>query len=166
MQGTFSVKQSWLIWKILMELILVIQNSVQQDYRPEMYPSYQNISSFNVVSLHRPGLASHLPPPPTPKSLWKPWGWGKLLPNSQKFAHFPQQKNPLIDLQNPTQQPKIYSFSASEKSPLIYLHLSLSKVPFLPPSNSNFYVSTLWLQLQSFLFNFSLYVHICHANFD
>ena len=106
------------------------------------------------------------PPPPTPKSLWKPWGWGKLLPNSQKFAHFPQQKNPLIDLQNPTQQPKIYSFSATEKSPLIYLHLSLSKVPFLPPSNSNFYVSTLWLQLQSFLFNFSLYVHICHANFD
>ena len=135
-----------------MELILVIQNSVQQDYRPEMYPSYQNISSFNVVSLHRPGLASPPPPPP--------------LPNSQKFAHFPQQKNPLIDLQNPTQQPKIYSFSATEKSPLIYLHLSLSKVPFLPPSNSNFYVSTLWLQLQSFLFNFSLYVHICHANFD
>ena len=33
---------------------------------------------------------------------------------------------------NPTQQTKIYSFPPSEKSPLIDLNLSLSKVSFLP----------------------------------
>ena len=46
--------------------------------------------------------------------------------------------------ENPTQQPKIYSFSPPEKkSPLIDLHLPLSKASFLPSSNSNFHVITL-----------------------
>ena len=67
-----------------MELILVIQNSVQQDYRPEMYPSYQNISSFNVVSLHRPGLASHLPPPYE----------GNSYPTAKNLLIFPNKKTP------------------------------------------------------------------------
>ena len=39
---------------------------------------------------------------------------------------------------------KIYSFSPPEKSSLINLHLLLSKVSFLPPSNSNFYLITLY----------------------
>ena len=42
--------------------------------------------------------------------------------------------------QNPTQLPKISSFPSSEKSPLIDLNLSMSKLLFLPPSNSNFQV--------------------------
>ena len=33
---------------------------------------------------------------------------------------------------DPTQQPKIFSFPPAEKPPLLYLHLLLSKVPFLP----------------------------------
>ena len=127
-----------------MKLILVIQNSVQQDYRPEMYPSYQNIPSFDVASLHRPGLDCPPPlPAPTAKSLWKTLGMRETPTQQPKVCSFSPTKKTLIDLQNPTQQPKIYSFSPTEKSPLIYIHLSLSKVPFLPPSNSNFYVITL-----------------------
>ena len=47
---------------------------------------------------------------PFPETLWVTLGMGK----------------------NPTQQPKIYSFPPSEKSPLIDLNLLLSKVSFLP----------------------------------
>ena len=48
--------------------------------------------------------------PPSPELLWITLGMGK----------------------NPTQQPKIYSFSPPEKSSLIDLNLSLAKVSFLP----------------------------------
>ena len=48
--------------------------------------------------------------PPSPKPLCETLGMGK----------------------NPTQQPKIYLFPPSEKSPLIDLNLSISKVSFLP----------------------------------
>ena len=47
---------------------------------------------------------------PSPEPLWVTLGMGK----------------------NPTQQPKIYSFPPSEKSPLIDLNLLLSKVSFFP----------------------------------
>ena len=80
-----------------MELILVIQNSVQQDYRPEMYPSYQNISSFNVVSLHRPGLASPPPPPPPPLllNLYENLGdEGNSYPTAKNLLIFPNKKTP------------------------------------------------------------------------
>ena len=69
---------------------------------------------------------------------------------------------------NPTQQPKIYSFLPSEKSPLIDLNLSLS---ISSPSSSSFQVIILCsfhLQLLSFLLyhilNFRLYVHTFLAN--
>ena len=79
-----------------MKLILVIQNSVQQDYRPEMYSSYQNIPSFDVASLDRPGLDCPPPlPAPTPESLWKTLGMRET----------------------PTQQPKVCSFSPIRKNP-------------------------------------------------
>ena len=30
-----------------------------------------------------------------PQNLYgKPWGWGKILPNSQKFTHLPNHENP------------------------------------------------------------------------
>ena len=78
-----------------MELILVIQNSVQQDYRPEMYPSYQNISSFNVVSLHRPGIASHLTPPPLLLNLYENLGdEGNSYPTAKNLLIFPNKKTP------------------------------------------------------------------------
>ena len=56
-----------------------------------------------------------------------------------------------------------------KKSYLIDLNISLSKVSFLPPSNSNFQlIISLFAELQSFLLyhilNFRLYVHISHAN--
>ena len=54
--------------------------------------------------------------PPSPEPLWVTLGMGK----------------------NPTQQPKIYSFPPSEKSPLIDLNLSLSKVSFLPRQTAIF----------------------------
>ena len=54
--------------------------------------------------------------PPFPEPLWLTLGMGK----------------------NPNQQPKIYSFRPSEKSPLIDLNLSLSKVSFLPNQTAIF----------------------------
>ena len=77
-----------------MELILVIQNSVQQDYRPEMYPSYQNISSFNVVSLHRPGLASHRPPPLLLNHYENLGDEGNSYPTAKNLLIFPNKKTP------------------------------------------------------------------------
>ena len=64
----FSVTQSRLIWKSSLELNALIQNSVQQDYLPELYP---------IVPLN--GYGKH-------------WGWGWITRNSQKFTHFPHQK--------------------------------------------------------------------------
>ena len=43
--------------------------------------------------------------------------------------------------ENTTQQPKIYSFFPPEKSPLMDLHLSLSKVSFLPHQIAIFMLS-------------------------
>ena len=40
LQRTFSVTQSWLIWKSLLEPNPLIQNNVLQDYLPELYPLY------------------------------------------------------------------------------------------------------------------------------
>ena len=40
--------------------------------------------------------------------------------------------------ENPTQQPKIYSFPPSEKFPLLGLNLSLSKASFLPHETAIF----------------------------
>ena len=86
--------------------------------------------------------------PPSPESLWENLGMGK----------------------NPTQQPKIFSFPPSEKSTLIYLNLSLSKVSFLPrqaafssnhPMRSSFVAAVISVVSYS---DFMLYVHICHAN--
>ena len=54
--------------------------------------------------------------PPSPEPLWVTLGMGK----------------------NPTQKLKIYSFPPSEKSPLIGLNLSLSKVSFLPHQTAIF----------------------------
>ena len=54
--------------------------------------------------------------PPSPEPLWVILGMGK----------------------NPTQQPKIYSFPHSEKSPLIDLNYLLSKVSFLPNQTAIF----------------------------
>ena len=76
--------------KVQLKLSLLIQNSFQQDYIPESYaryllsyPKYQK----NVAPT-RCGLS------PLPLKLYaKPWGLEKILPNSQKFAGFPHQKN-------------------------------------------------------------------------
>ena len=102
-----------LIEKAQLKLSPLIQNCVQQDYIPESYarhlPSYQKC--HKIVAPTRCGLF-----PPSPEPLWVTLGMGK----------------------NPTQQPKIYSFPPSEKSPLIGLNLSLSKVSFLPHQTAIF----------------------------
>ena len=71
----------------------LIQNRVQQDYLPESYgshlPSYQKCRKI-VAPTRSCGLF------PLPLNLYGyHWGWRKILPNSQKFTHLPQQKNPL-----------------------------------------------------------------------
>ena len=99
--------------KAQLKLSPLIQNRVQQDYLPESYarhlPSYQKC--HKIVAPTRYGLV-----PPSPEPSWVTLGMGK----------------------NPTQQPKIYSFPPSEKSPLIDLNLSLSKVSFLPHQTAIF----------------------------
>ena len=82
--------------KSLMELSPLIQNSVHQDYLPELYrrylPSYQK-SSFLwgcFVAPARCGLS------PLLLNLYrKPWRWRRIIPNSQKFSGFRHQKNSL-----------------------------------------------------------------------
>ena len=71
--------------------------------------------------------------PPSPKPLWEILGMRK----------------------NPTQQPKIYSFAPSEKSPLIDLNLSLSKASFVAAVISVVHI-----------LNFRLYVHMYHAKHE
>ena len=71
----------------------LIQNSVQNDYFRESYarylPSYQKFQKSFAPFMC--GLFSTVP-----LNLYgKHWGWGKILPNSKKFTHFPHQKNPL-----------------------------------------------------------------------
>ena len=77
--------------KAQLKLSPLIQNRVQQDYLPESYarhlPSYQKC--HKIVAPTRCGLL------PLPLNFYgKPLGWGKILPNSQKFIRFPHQKNP------------------------------------------------------------------------
>ena len=98
----FSVTQTWLIWKSLMNLGPLIQNSVLQDYLPELHlrylPSYQKcpLLWYCLFAPTRCGLS-----PPLPLDLYeKLWSWGEggvgvgILPNNQKFSHFPHHKNP------------------------------------------------------------------------
>ena len=67
---------------------------------------------------------------------------------------------------NPTQQPKVYSFPPSEKSPLNPLKSFITS-----PSSSNYQVITLCnlhlllsVILLYHILNFRLYVHTCHSN--
>ena len=93
-----------------MELILLTQNSVQQNYLPELHPryysSYQKCPSFNVGSLHPPGVDC----PPFPWTFIRNPGDGE--------ESYTTAKNLLI--------------SSTKKPFLIDLHLPLSKVSFLP----------------------------------
>ena len=77
-----------------LKLSPLIQKIFQQDYIPESYARYL-LSYANCqknVAPYRCGLS------PLFLNLYtKPWGWGKILPNSQKFTDFPP-KFPLIDL--------------------------------------------------------------------
>ena len=77
--------------KAPLKLSPLIQNRVQEDYLPESYarhlPSYKKCCKF--VAPTRCGLLS------LPMSLYgTPWGWGKLLPNSEKFTCSPIRKIP------------------------------------------------------------------------
>ena len=89
--------------KAQLKLSPLIQGCLQQGYLPESYasypPSYQKCQK--IVPPTRYGLL-----PPSPKPLCETLEMGE----------------------NPTQQSKIYSFPPSEKSPLIDLNHSLSKV--------------------------------------
>ena len=100
--------------KAQLKLCPLIQNRVLQDYLPGSYA--RHLSSYQKCPklLHPSDVDCSL----SPEHLWVTLGMRK----------------------NSIQQPKIYSFPPSEKSPLIDLNLLLSKVSFLPLSNSNFQV--------------------------
>ena len=132
--------------KVRLKLSPLIQDSVQQDYLPESYvrylPSYQKCQK--IVAPFRCGLL-----PPSPETLWESLGMGE----------------------NPTQQPKIYSFFAIKEVPFNRFKSFPIKSFISSPSNINFQViilCNLHLQLQSFLvyhfLNLQLYIHTCHAN--
>ena len=78
-----------LFQKAQLKLSPLIQNSVQQDYLPESYTRY--LPSYRKYQLlHPPGVDCS----PLPLNFYgKSWGWCKIPPNSQKFTHFPHQKN-------------------------------------------------------------------------
>ena len=110
--------------KAHLKLSPFIQNRVQQDYIPESYarhlPSHQQC--HKIVAPTRP-LSLNL--------YGKPLGWRKILPNSKKITHFPDQKNVFNRFKFFT----IKNFISS-------------------PSNKNFQViilCSLHLKLQSFL---------------
>ena len=85
---------------------------------PQVSPVLQKISPPLIALLHPPGVGC----PDLPLNLYeKTWGLERILPNSQEYTYFLHQK----------------------KSPFIDLHLLVSEVSFLPPSNRNFHVSTL-----------------------
>ena len=83
-------------------LINRAQQDIFQNHRPDISLLTKNVTKL----LHPAGVDCS----PFPEPLWAILGMGK----------------------NPTKQPKIYSFPPSEKSPLIDLNFSLSKVSFLP----------------------------------
>ena len=70
-QGIWGVSLQAKKFELSLELNLLIQNSIQQDYLPELYP----IIPINIYV--------------------KLFGWGRIPPNRQKFTHFPHQKIPL-----------------------------------------------------------------------
>ena len=45
--GVHFQLQNWLIWESLMKLSLLIQNSVQQDYLPELYPGISLLTKMS-----------------------------------------------------------------------------------------------------------------------
>ena len=107
------------------------------------------IMTYSAQQNHnQPRIILHYPP----KSLWEILGMGE----------------------NPTQQPKLYSFSPPEKSPIINLHILYQKCHSFPIkqqfSSNQSSLYQLHLQLQSLLlyhfFNCRLFVHTCHANFN
>ena len=92
--------------KAQLKLSPLIQNSVQQDYLPDMC----QVSLFLTKMSKNCCTHQVWTVPLSPEPLWEALGMGE----------------------NPTQHPKMYSSSPSEKSPLIDLNLSLLKVSFLP----------------------------------
>ena len=81
----------------------------------------------------------------------KIWGWGKILPNSQKFTHFPTRKIFLHRL--------IYIFHYQK------YHSSLIKQQFSCNHPMQALFVSAVISVVSF-FNVRLYIHIFHANFD
>ena len=78
--------------KAQLKLSPLIQNNVQQDYIPESYAryllSYQKCQTFVAPTRRAQVRLSPL----LLKLYGKPWGCGKILPNSQKCTYFSHQK--------------------------------------------------------------------------
>ena len=93
-----------------MELSPLTQNSfsriISQNYTPGISLLTKNVPFFDVAFFHLPCVDSL----PSTEPLWGTLGVGE----------------------NPNQQPKIFPFPSAEISPVIDLHLPLSKVSFLP----------------------------------
>ena len=95
-----------LVEKARLILSPLIQNCVKQDYLPESRASI----SFHNKNVKNCCTHQVWTVPLSPEPLWEALGM----------------------MENPTQHPKMYSSSPSEKSPLIDLNLLILKVLFLP----------------------------------
>ena len=93
---SFSVSQPWLTWEGSLELNPLIQNSVQQDYLPELYPPVSpfRLNMFSLLSsCFIAPIKCRLPCPFPKMFVGYPGDEVRILPSSQKNSHFPHQKN-------------------------------------------------------------------------
>ena len=132
-----SVTQLWLIWKSLIKNKSLNTKPCPAGLPPRIIcqpsPFFPKMSQ-NCCTIQVATV------PPSPKPLWETLGMRK----------------------NPTEQPKNYSFAPSEKSSLIDLNLSLSKVSFLPHQALPSKISVPFLQCYSktlLLLLFSSFLH-------
>ena len=98
-----------------MELRLLIQNSIQQDYLPEYpryLPSYQSVPSFDVALLHPPCVDC----PPFPYTFMENLGdGGKSYPTTKSLLTSPTRKIPCDRFINIFRYQKYYSFSIKQQ---------------------------------------------------
>ena len=78
---------------------------------------------------------------PSPEPSWETLGWRGISPNSQKYIHFPHQKNPRQSTYTSAIKKGIQSTSTSFICSCSHYHCMI-------------------------FFNFRLSLHTCHTNFD
>ena len=121
---------------------------ISQNYTQDISFLTKNLPSFDVVLLLLPGVDC------------LPFSWTFIGNPGDGGESYPIAKNFLV--------------SAIRKFPLIDFYLRLSKMSFTPyqiaifmsSSYASFICSCCHFYYNIFFFNFTLYLHTCHAHFD